>query len=165
MELNRIDLVVLYSLVHAFREKVVEEMAKGKTREDAVRSLGKSFGIVGVWGGKTRVLEDEQGNPVQWRYEGKLRPIPAGSVNRIIITNRLGNPLFHSNQFYRIAESLTRAGWLLGEDARFVPSENADIFVMRELDPRPIDEWPYSVEVVNGKVEDIQSPIVARSVV
>lgn len=162
VELDRIDLVVLFSIVHAYLDEVESFHRMGKTYPDARRAV-RTFGIVKVWGGETHfMLNKDTREPIMWLDgpNGQPGPIPDGVVNQRIIRHGFGRPLFHSNQFYRIADKLAQAGWLLGGKTRFTPSLAAEQYVLRVLDKKPPEEWPYRIEVQNGIVTATASSVV-----
>lgn len=160
VELDRIDLVVEYAIVHAYLDEIKSrQMGPARlNKEDARRSI-RTFGIVKVWGSDS-TMTDENGQPLVWLDGPHRQPsrIPDGVVNRFIISHSLGRPLFHSNQFYRIADKLTLAGWLLGGETRFMPSHTAEVYVTTHLDTVPPARWPYRLTVQNGLVVSASVP-------
>lgn len=162
VELDRIDLVVEYAIVHAYLDEIKARTGGSNrlSKEDARRSV-RTFGIVKVWGGDSRPMMDTHtGSPLMWAEgpNGNPSEIPGGVVNQFIISHGLGRPLFHSNQFYRIADKLEQAGWLLGGETRFMPSHTAEVYVTTHLDPIPPTRWPYRLSVQNGLVVSTSVP-------
>jgi predicted alpha/beta-hydrolase family hydrolase len=81
--------------------------------------------------------------------------VPDGIVNRFILAHDLGDPLYHSTQFYRVGEKLAAAGWLVGRVDNvfyFTPRESAKKYVGAELNNVPPAKWPVTIEVEAGQV-------------
>lgn len=143
--LDLYDLVMLYCIVH-HRDKAYLEM-KAKYPDLGDYEINQAIGGVGItriWGNKT-FMEDKT-------WEGK--PIPAGTFNSLILNYHMGAPLLHHTQFYRLADKLADAGWLLGGELRFIYTREASDFVHDILDRRLPDDWPTFVPVMNGQVVD-----------
>lgn len=145
------DLIVLYCLVHYRDDKIRELISSGFSPREAERAAS-TLGIAEVWGNK-RIMVDANGNTVQW--DGKS--IPDGSVNRFIMRHNIAKmapPLMYATQFYRVADKLYDAGFLKGDEYRFVTTDAAEIWVRNTLDritdPR---DWFTYVPVQNGMVK------------
>ena len=133
VELDRIDLAMLYCICHYRADELDRLTAQGYTRSEA-EGMIHTLGITRLWG---------HVNPTE------------GLLNRFIARHKLGKPLFHSTQFYRIADNLAAAGWLVGRsegEYYFTPREAGKIFVANELDATPPADWPVALEVEAGQV-------------
>lgn len=151
VELDRTDLVVLYTITKYRADKIERYVRQGYSENEASEMVDR-LGISALWGHNNHIVTPE-GVEMAWGEDD--RPVPDGVVNRFIVAHDLGEPLFHSTQFYRIGDKLASAGWLIGrvdDKFYFTPRELAKEYVANTLDRLPPHRWPITIEVEAGRV-------------
>ena len=143
VELDLYDLMVLYAIVNfpSMWAEVLREDYPYMTDDQIKRMAGRKPGIAALWGNKDLL-------PEQWENQ----PVPGGIVNRMILRYRVGAPLLHAKQFYRIERRLKEAGLLADIDGlHFMYNDKAKRLVNRYLTTRNPNEWPVRLVVQDGQ--------------